>query len=218
MKQFQAPENSDVPFVTIHDTSTSSLGLALDDEAQNGDSSNVPHVPQPVSTSISGHVANKSKAKLKQPGPRPVLKVTPSASVQADYWHDSAGPWQGQWKATTPKPQVSSSKYRPRVAGEGLNLPLEILRCMSEWFSVLEDRGTVPGTSMGSLMGCVSSFEDSLTSAPLSISVSEFVLTLSSPRKDPYNAFTIVCAFRILSYRGTDVSYCPQCLQCSYQV
>ncbi|KAK7462804.1 hypothetical protein VKT23_007385 [Stygiomarasmius scandens] len=161
--QFQVPENPDVPFVTIHDTSTSSLGLALDDEAQNGDSSTAPHVPQPVSTSISGHVANKSKAKLKQPGPRPVLKVTPSASVQADYWLDSAGPWQGQWKATTAKPQVSSSKYRPRVAGEGLNLPLEILRCMSEWFSVLEDRGTVPGTSMGSLMGCVSSFEDSLT-------------------------------------------------------
>jgi len=36
-------------------------------------------------------------------------------------------------------------KHRPRVAGGGENLPLEILRCLSEWCSVLEDRGTVPG-------------------------------------------------------------------------
>jgi putative membrane protein len=36
-------------------------------------------------------------------------------------------------------------KFRPTVACGGENLPLGILRCLSEWFSVLEDRGTVPG-------------------------------------------------------------------------
>lgn len=38
-----------------------------------------------------------------------------------------------------------SLKYHPAVAGGGENLPLEILRYLSEWFSVLEARGTVPG-------------------------------------------------------------------------
>lgn len=42
------------------------------------------------------------------------------------------------------------------------NLPLEILRCLSEWLSVLEDRGTVPGTSLGGLLSSISSLEDSL--------------------------------------------------------
>ena len=36
-------------------------------------------------------------------------------------------------------------KKRPRVAGGGENLPLEILRCLSEWVSVLDERDTVPG-------------------------------------------------------------------------
>ncbi|RDB20650.1 hypothetical protein Hypma_012157 [Hypsizygus marmoreus] len=54
-------------------------------------------------------------------------------------------------------------KHRPQVAGGGQNLPLEVLRCLSEWLSVLEDRGTVPGTSMGTMIGTVAAFEDSLT-------------------------------------------------------
>jgi putative membrane protein len=41
--------------------------------------------------------------------------------------------------------KVGHSKRRPRVAGDGENLPLEIVRCLSEWYSVLEDRGTVAG-------------------------------------------------------------------------
>ncbi|KAF9268099.1 UPF0187-domain-containing protein [Marasmius fiardii PR-910] len=42
------------------------------------------------------------------------------------------------------------------------NLPWEILRCLSEWLSVLEERGTVPGTSLGGLFSSISSLEDSL--------------------------------------------------------
>ncbi|KAF8971759.1 Bestrophin, RFP-TM, chloride channel-domain-containing protein [Flammula alnicola] len=45
----------------------------------------------------------------------------------------------------------------------GENLPLEILRCLSEWCSTLEDRGTVPGTSLGPMLGTIAAFEDSLS-------------------------------------------------------
>lgn len=36
-------------------------------------------------------------------------------------------------------------KHRPRVAGQGENLPLDALRFLSDWTAVLEERGTVPG-------------------------------------------------------------------------
>lgn len=55
------------------------------------------------------------------------------------------------------------SKHRPKVAGGGQNVPLEILRCLSEWLSVLEDRGTVPGTTLGSMIATIASFEENLT-------------------------------------------------------
>jgi len=58
---------------------------------------------------------------------------------------------------------LNHGKHRPRVAGDGENLPLEILRCLSEWFAVLEDRGTVPGTSLGGMIGLIGAFEDSLS-------------------------------------------------------
>ncbi|KIJ11884.1 hypothetical protein PAXINDRAFT_118576 [Paxillus involutus ATCC 200175] len=54
-------------------------------------------------------------------------------------------------------------KHRPNVAGGGQNVPLEVLRCLSEWVSVLEDRQSVPGTSLGSMCGCIAAFEDSLS-------------------------------------------------------
>lgn len=56
-----------------------------------------------------------------------------------------------------------SEKHSPRTAEIGENLPVETLRCLSEWCSVLEDRGTVPGTSLGGIIGCISAFEDSLS-------------------------------------------------------
>jgi ion channel-forming bestrophin family protein len=45
---------------------------------------------------------------------------------------------------------------------KGENLPEEVLRCISEWCSVLEDRNTVPGGSLGGIMGGVAAFEGSL--------------------------------------------------------
>jgi len=44
----------------------------------------------------------------------------------------------------------------------GENLPEEVLRCLSEWCSVLEDRNTVPGGSLGSIMGGIAAFEGCL--------------------------------------------------------
>lgn len=55
-------------------------------------------------------------------------------------------------------------KRRPRVAGGGENLPLEVVRCLSEWLAVLEERGCVPGNPLGGMYGCLASFEDSLSS------------------------------------------------------
>ncbi|EGO01517.1 hypothetical protein SERLA73DRAFT_176828 [Serpula lacrymans var. lacrymans S7.3] len=54
------------------------------------------------------------------------------------------------------------AKHRPRVAGGGENLPLEILRCLSDWCAVLEERQTA-GSSLGGMHGCISSFESSLS-------------------------------------------------------
>jgi len=62
------------------------------------------------------------------------------------------------------KPTDDSVKHRPKVAGgiHGQNMPTDILRCLSEWISVLEDRGCVPGAATGGMLGCIASFEDSL--------------------------------------------------------
>ncbi|CAA7268873.1 unnamed protein product [Cyclocybe aegerita] len=76
---------------------------------------------------------------------------------------DQNAPTRGERKWQGPVHPGLHTKHRPRVAGGGENLPLEILRCLSEWCSVLEDRGTVPGTSLGPMLGTISAFEDSLT-------------------------------------------------------
>lgn len=49
----------------------------------------------------------------------------------------------------SPKPRDTGAKYHPVVASRGNNLPVNILNCLSEWLSVLEDRGTVPGKLFG---------------------------------------------------------------------
>ncbi|KAJ7088039.1 UPF0187-domain-containing protein [Mycena belliarum] len=49
------------------------------------------------------------------------------------------------------------------ILHRGQNLPEEVLRCLSEWFGVLEERGTVPGTSLGGLIAGLQTFEMSLT-------------------------------------------------------
>lgn len=53
-------------------------------------------------------------------------------------------------------------RSRPLVAGGGYNIPMEVLRSLSDWMAALEARGTVPGTSLGSMLGCIQSYETSL--------------------------------------------------------
>jgi putative membrane protein len=38
-----------------------------------------------------------------------------------------------------------NAKYRPHIAADGDNTPLEIIRCLSEWVALLEERNTVNG-------------------------------------------------------------------------
>ncbi|KAJ7279047.1 Bestrophin, RFP-TM, chloride channel-domain-containing protein [Mycena rebaudengoi] len=56
-------------------------------------------------------------------------------------------------------PDVKLMKLQAQI---GENLPEEILRCISEWCSVLEDRNTVPGGSLGGIMGGIAAFEANL--------------------------------------------------------
>lgn len=45
----------------------------------------------------------------------------------------------------------------------GSSLPLELLGVMSSYLATIEDRGTVPGMSLGPMIGSVQGLEDSLT-------------------------------------------------------
>jgi predicted membrane chloride channel (bestrophin family) len=49
------------------------------------------------------------------------------------------------------------------VIDKGDVLPLEILCHISNWFAVLEDRGTVPGSSLGTMIGTIGALEDTLS-------------------------------------------------------
>ncbi|KAJ3566803.1 hypothetical protein NP233_g6772 [Leucocoprinus birnbaumii] len=82
-----------------------------------------------------------------------------------------------------PGPTYSAlhTKHRPLAVDGGQNLPVAILRQISDWLSVLEDRGTVPGeltcpslspattltqltgTSLGQMIGILASMEDNLS-------------------------------------------------------
>ncbi|KAG8730635.1 hypothetical protein FRC11_006235, partial [Ceratobasidium sp. 423] len=55
-------------------------------------------------------------------------------------------------------------KHYPLVAGESeFNLPLAILRRLSEWVALLESRGPAGGAAIGGMLGCIAAFEDQLT-------------------------------------------------------
>ncbi|KAF7984786.1 hypothetical protein HWV62_11778 [Athelia sp. TMB] len=96
----------------------------------------------------------KRKPKLELPGPDGVLNdglyVEPNwsapSSVRAKMSHKG-----------------THGKHRPMVAGGGQNLPLTILRCMSEWVSVIDDRGTTYGNPNSALYTYISNFEDNLS-------------------------------------------------------
>jgi len=65
------------------------------------------------------------------------------------------------------RPRYATSrkrKERPLIAGGGYNIPMETLRSLSDWLAVLELRGTVPGTTLGMMHGCIQSYETSLAS------------------------------------------------------
>ncbi|KAJ7455462.1 Bestrophin, RFP-TM, chloride channel-domain-containing protein [Mycena latifolia] len=74
-----------------------------------------------------------------------------------------AGPIHPMHPADGAPRHVHSAGTVEGILHRGQNLPEEVLRSLSEWFAVLEERGTVPGTSLGSLIGCIQSFETSLT-------------------------------------------------------
>ncbi|KAF7358772.1 hypothetical protein MSAN_01216200 [Mycena sanguinolenta] len=87
----------------------------------------------------------------------------------------------------------------------GENLPEEVLRCLSEWVSVLEERGTVPGTSLGAILGGIQQFEMSLTTlehiltTPLPLYVLPFTLSIFG-----------VVLFPSLAIHETDLALCPR--------
>jgi hypothetical protein len=49
------------------------------------------------------------------------------------------------------------------IAGGGGNIPIEIIRTLSEWMGALEERGTVPGTTLGGMIALLQGLEDTLT-------------------------------------------------------
>ncbi|KZT69332.1 UPF0187-domain-containing protein [Daedalea quercina L-15889] len=63
---------------------------------------------------------------------------------------------------TTDASRMTHAKHRPRVAGGGQNLPLEIIYALSAWMSVLEARDSVPGSSLGGMIGALAALEDAL--------------------------------------------------------
>ncbi|KAF9463986.1 Bestrophin, RFP-TM, chloride channel-domain-containing protein [Collybia nuda] len=88
---------------------------------------------------------------------KPLEVLPPNLEVEQDVNGGHVRRWQG------PIHQGQHVKHRPIVAGGGQNLPLEILRCLSEWVSVLEDRGSVPGSSLGPMIAAIAAFEENLT-------------------------------------------------------
>ncbi|KIY65215.1 UPF0187-domain-containing protein [Cylindrobasidium torrendii FP15055 ss-10] len=71
---------------------------------------------------------------------------------------------QRKWRGPVHPRLGGSHKTHPVLASTAEeNLPLEILRVLSEWMSVLEARGSVPGTSLGGMLGTLAGLEDSLS-------------------------------------------------------
>jgi len=90
--------------------------------------------------------------KTKLSGQQPAAALAPTVATEVE---NLSRKWRG--------PIYSRLHFHHKATGEGENLPLEILRCLSEWMSVLEDRTTVAGTSLGAMIAAISVFEDNLT-------------------------------------------------------
>ncbi|TCD62011.1 hypothetical protein EIP91_007629 [Steccherinum ochraceum] len=71
--------------------------------------------------------------------------------------------WEGDAVKNDDHPSAMHVKHRPRIAGGGENIPLEVIRSLTIWLSVLERRGTVPGSTLGGMFAALAAFEDSLS-------------------------------------------------------
>ncbi|KAF5374230.1 hypothetical protein D9758_004681 [Tetrapyrgos nigripes] len=84
-------------------------------------------------------------------------------TLPTNAWADSESN-QRKWGAPV-QPRIGSRKHTLVSMDErdkrGENLPLEILRCLSEWSSVLEDRNTT--ASVGSIIGTIAAMEETLS-------------------------------------------------------
>jgi len=54
------------------------------------------------------------------------------------------------------------TEVRPKFKDGGSSLPLELIGCMSGYLATIEDRGTVPGMSLGPMIGALQGLEDSM--------------------------------------------------------
>ncbi|KAF5389260.1 hypothetical protein D9757_003440 [Collybiopsis confluens] len=82
-----------------------------------------------------------------------------SLTISDDNWRDPYGYDASQRKWSGPiHPRAGEPKHHTYLRARGENLPLEILRCLSEWCSLTD----YEGTSLGSLIGCIGDLETSL--------------------------------------------------------
>ncbi|KAJ7098967.1 Bestrophin, RFP-TM, chloride channel-domain-containing protein [Mycena epipterygia] len=128
-----------------------------------------PAAPAPAPGTNSGAAASDTslhhhQALLPASNPAPeqgvLRRVSPDVIPFAGVFTGVAAWVRGFWAQR--KAEVEGRRSRVRVFFMGENLPEEVLRCLSEWISVLEERGTVPGTSLGSMLGGIQTFEISL--------------------------------------------------------
>jgi hypothetical protein len=96
--------------------------------------------------------------------------------------------------------------FDPRLSA---NVPLAIIALLTEYLSELEARGVVPGTTMGSMIGTMQSFEDSLTglerilTTPLPYIYSVHIRYACPPKPDaPILIFAFPQTVRILTFVG----------------
>jgi len=94
-------------------------------------------------------------------GGRPLEVLQPN--LLAEQYDEESGGVHRKWAHAIEKRVVKHGSGHPRVAGDGQNLPLAILQCLSNWSAILEDRNTVPGNSMAGILSCIAALEDNLS-------------------------------------------------------
>ncbi|KAL5510942.1 hypothetical protein ACEPAG_4699 [Sanghuangporus baumii] len=182
------------------------LTLSLDPEA----SSNNEEQSFPGQSCSSCSISNESEMPALLPAtpkhpprPRVLVELIPFASLvrriaislkrnerKAEEFVVNANPHNNDKSELQAKFAGSSGrKFRPLVAGGGKNTPLQVLHCLSEWFSTLEARDTVPMNALAGMYTCLATFEDSLTAL-------EQILT--TPLPFVYSAQILQCVWLYL--------------------